>query len=206
MVREAKCAGADRFLGQPTHFGDVLRRCGLAPDCAVTHHVNAQRMMRDLRGHVDRPRQPFERIEKIGEALPIPFQAFGEHRTGNVLDPLHQIYEGIAMIWPHWGEADAAIAKQNGRDAMPRRRRQDRIPGRLPVVMSVNIDPARRDQQSVGDDLAASWTCLTANCGDMFAIDCQVAREYFLASPVNDGAAADDDVVHDWTFPLLKPC
>jgi hypothetical protein len=69
----------------------------------------------------------------------------------------------------------------------------------------VNIDPAGRDQQAVGDDLAAAWTCLTANCGDVFAIDRHVAREYFLAGPVNDGTAADDDVVHGWTFPLLKP-
>ena len=102
--------------------------------------------MRNLGGDIDRPRHPLERIEKVGEALPIPFQPFGEHRARDVFDTLHQIDEGVAMIGPDRREADAAIAEQNGRDAMPGGGREDRVPGRLPVIMGVDVDPAGCDQ------------------------------------------------------------
>ena len=35
---------------------------------------------------------------------------------------------------------------------------KDRVPSRLPIVMRVNIDPAGRDQQTVGGDSAPRWS------------------------------------------------
>ena len=58
------------------------------------------------------------------------------------------------MLLPHRREADAAIAEQDRGDAMPARRRQQRVPHRLAVVMRVHVDPAGGDQEAVGVDLA----------------------------------------------------
>src|SRR5438270_11926807 len=110
-------------------------------------------MMRNLGGDIDRPRHPLERVEKVRKALPIPFQPFGEHRAGDVFDALYQIDEGVAMIGPDGREAYAAIAEQNGRDTVPGGGCEDRVPGRLPVIMGLDIGPAGWGQTYVGCDI-----------------------------------------------------
>jgi hypothetical protein len=53
-------------------------------------------------------------------------------------------------------EADAAVAHDDGGDAVPRRGRHLGIPGRLAVVVRVDVDEARRDDVARGVDLLAS--------------------------------------------------
>ena len=55
---------------------------------------------------------------------------------------------------PHRREADAAVAHHQRRHAVPARRRQHRVPGDLPVVVRVHVDPAGRDQEILRVDLA----------------------------------------------------
>ena len=117
--REAERAGLHRLRGQPAHLGDVLSGGRFAPDRAVTHHIDAQRMVRDLRRDIDRARHAFERVEKIGKALPIPLEAFGQYRAGDVLDPFHQIDQRVTVVRPDRRKADAAIAEQDRRHAVP---------------------------------------------------------------------------------------
>ena len=57
---------------------------------------------------------------------------------------------------PHRREADAAVAHDDRRHAVPAGRRQDRIPGRLTVVVRVHVDPARRDDQPFASISCAS--------------------------------------------------
>ena len=135
---------------------------GSRPNGAVAHHVDAQRQMRGLRADVDRARTALQRIHEIGEALPLPGQARGQHGVGNLLDALHQIHQRAAMMRLHRREADAAIAEHHGGDAMPARRRQQRIPHRLPVIVRMHVDPSGRDQQARGVDLAPARPLLTA--------------------------------------------
>ena len=117
--REAERACAYRLFGQAAHLGDVLRVCRFATDAALAHDIDAQRMMRDLRRDIDRARQPSEGVEVFRKTLPLPAQAFGEGGAGNILDRLHQIDQAGAMLGPHRREADAAIAEQDRRDAVP---------------------------------------------------------------------------------------
>jgi hypothetical protein len=117
--REAERAGSQRCFGQPPHFGDVVLCSSLAIYTAIPHHENSQRMVRDLRGDIDRARHPVERVEIFGEALPIPLQTLGERSAGNILDRLHQIDETGAVFLTNRRKADAAIAKQDRRDPMP---------------------------------------------------------------------------------------
>ncbi len=194
--RKAEGAGADRRLGQAAHLGDVVRGGGLAVDAALAHDIDAQRMMRDLRRDIDRPRHAGQRVEIIREALPFPVQSFGQGRAGDVLDGFHQVDQLGAVLLAHRREADAAIAEQDRRDAMPGGGGQHRVPGRLAVVMGVDIDPAGGDQQPVGLDDPFRRTGLAANRDDPVALDRDIAGKARRASAVENGPAANDDVVH----------
>ena len=62
--------------------------------------------------------------------------------------------------------------------------------------MGVHVDPAGRHQQAVGVDLAPGRALLAADRGDPAVRDRHVAGEARLAGAIDDGAAANDDVVH----------
>ncbi len=169
---------------------------GLAPDRAVAHHVDAQRQMRDLRADVDCALPAIELVHVLREGLPLPVQPGGEHRIGDFLDALHQVHQRAVMFLLHRREADAAIAEHHRGDAMPARGREQRVPHRLPIVMGVHVDPAGRHQQSIGVDLAPRRPLLAADRRDPAAGYRDVAGEGGRARPVDDAAAANDDVVH----------
>src|SRR5215831_19157839 len=67
---------------------------------------------------------------------------------------------------------------------------------RLSVVVRMQIDPARSDQQAVGIDVTLGGALFAADCGNATVRDGDVAAERGLARPIDDGAAANDDVVH----------
>ena len=79
---------------------------------------------------------------------------------------------------------------------MPARRRDLRVPGGLAVVVGVDVDPARRDEEALGVDDAAGRAVDLADGGDDAAVDGHVTGPGRLPRPVGDGAAADDQVVH----------
>ena len=193
---EADGASLQGLLRQPGHGFDVLGRRMLAGDGALAHDIDPQGVVGDLRRNVDGARQPRERVEVIGEALPVPFEAFGQRDAGNVLHALHQIDQRLLVLLADGGEAHAAIAERDGRGAVPGGRRQDGIPGRLAVIVRVHIDPARRDDPPVGLHLAPAGTGLAADLDDAVAVDGDVALRRRRARAVNDTAAPDDDVVH----------
>src|SRR4051812_23322925 len=71
--------------------------------------------------------------------------------------------------------------------------------------MGMRIDPAGRDQQSVRADFAPARPRLAADLADAVAVDGEVTGEAWTAGAVDDGAAADDGVMHHalpsfWTF------
>ena len=121
----------------------------LVPRAAVAHDVGADGAVRHVRRDVDRARQLLERVEVLGEALPLPRDAFGERGAGDVLDAFHEADQPLVAIGGGGREADAAVAHDDGRDAVPRRRRHLGVPRRLAVVVGVDVDEAGRD------DLAA---------------------------------------------------
>src|SRR5215475_2521488 len=161
--------------------------------------------MRDLRGDIDRARPALQRIEKIGEALPLPGQSIVEHDAGDLLDAFHQLHQRPAMLRANGSEADAAIAEHRGGDAVPARRPEQRVPHRLPVVMRVHVDPAGRHQQPGGVDLAPSGTLLASDSRDTLSRDCHVAGKCCAAGTIDNGTAANDDVVHRSLLEPWKP-
>ena len=65
-------------------------------------------------------------------------------------------------------EADAAVAHDRGGHAVPARRRHPFVPRRLPVVMRMDVDEARGDQQPGGVDLLAAPAGDRAHGGDQW--------------------------------------
>ena len=193
---EAERARAQCLDGQLAHLGDIVGGGRLATHGAVAHHIDAQRQMCGLRANVDGARAPFQFIHEFRKGLPLPVQTGGQHRIGNLLDAFHQIHQGAAMVLLHRGKTDAAIAEHHRGDAVPARRRQQRVPHRLAVVMGMHVDPAGRDQQAGGIDLALAGTLFAADRRNAAVGDGDVACECRLAGAVDNIAAANDDVVH----------
>ena len=72
------------------HRGDVVVGGLFVARAAVAHRVATHRAMRDLGAEIDGERPLLDRVEVFGEALPLPRDAFGQRRTRDVLDALHQ--------------------------------------------------------------------------------------------------------------------
>ena len=65
----------------------------------------------------------------------------------------------MSQSWRSGGggrEADAAVAHDDGGDAVPDRRREQRVPGDLAVVVRVHVDEAGRDREAGGVELLAT--------------------------------------------------
>src|SRR5262249_61216381 len=113
-----------------------------------------------------------------------------------------QMHPRVKRMAPHRREAASTIPEEDRRAPVPGGRCEDRVPGRLPVIMGVHISPPGGDQKPVGLDHPPRRRGLAADRGDPLAIDCYVTGERRAAGSVDDGAAANDDVVHGWLPPL----
>ena len=103
MVERARCgeperAGAHAFGGDASHLGDLFGGRRLAVGAALAHHEQAQRAVAHLRGEVDVVRSALERIEVLGDAAPVPRQAFVQRGAGDVLDAFHQLDELVVVL------------------------------------------------------------------------------------------------------------
>ena len=193
--REAERPGLDRFGGQRPHPGEVLGGRGLAVGTALTHHVHPQRRMRQIGGDVDVALTGVEGVEVLREGFPVPRQAVDHHHTGDVLDAGHHVDQHVVIGGPARCEADATVAHHGGRDAVRRRRIHPIRPDRLPVVVSVQVDEAWRDEQPGRVDLSASGAVDRPDRRDDPVGDRDIADVGFPAKSVDDGAVTDDQVV-----------
>ena len=139
------------------------------------------------------------------------FRPSCERGAGNVLDAFHQLDQALAVLDLHRREADAAIAHHRRGDAVPARGLQARIPGRLAVIVGVDVDEARRDQQALGVDLLGALARHLADRGDLAVLDRDVGLARAAARAVGHRAAADDQIVvrhgftpgFGWSLPQL---
>ena len=101
---------------------------GFDVGAAFAHHVGAQRGVGDLGADVDGPARRVEQVEVLGERLPAPRHPLAERRAGDVLDAFEQFDQELVSIRCDRREADAAVADEDRRDAVDRRRQRDRGP------------------------------------------------------------------------------
>ena len=110
----------------------------------------------DLRGDVERAGDVVERVEVLADRLPVPLDGLAQRRAGDALDALHEADEPVVAVGRGGREADAAVAHHHGGDAVPDRRREQRVPGDLAVVVGVHVDEAGGDGEAGGVDLFAT--------------------------------------------------
>src|SRR4029079_7099298 len=130
--------------------------------------------VRNLRGDVDRVVTAVEHVEVLGERLPTPADALVQRGPGDVLDALHERDQPFVPVRADGCEAHAAVPHDDRGDALPRRRREQVVPGDLPVVVGVDVAPARCDSQAVGVELLVTLAGDGAHRGDAPAVDCDV--------------------------------
>jgi hypothetical protein len=118
-----------------------------------------------------------------------------QRSTGDVLHAFHQLDEAIAVGGPHRREADAAVAHHDGGDAVPCRRQQAAVPGGLTVVVAVDVDEARGDEQTVGRHLPVTAALDRSDLGDATGGDGDIRGASRCTGAVDHGAGTDDDVV-----------
>ena len=145
-------------------------------------------------------------IEIVGEALPVPRHALAHHQLGDVLDAFHDLDQRVAVLRPAGREADAAIAHHHGGHAVARGRREALVPGRLPVIVGVDVDEARRDGQALGVDLLAPGAGNAADGGDA-AVLARRHRPRAAGRPCRRArcrCAPPDRIEQPWPSPAIR--
>ena len=161
--------------------------------------------MSHLGADVDDVLAGVERVEVVLERLPLPRDALGQRGSGDVLDALHQLDEPLVAIGSGGSEADATVAHHDGGDAVPRRRREERVPGGLTVVVGVDVDPARRHEPAGGVDDASRLTdvvagfCVDPDIDDRRdhpVVDGDVGESAGSAGAVDEKSPTDHEIMH----------
>ena len=117
-------------------------------------------------------RRAAEGVEIFGEGLPVPRQAFRHARARGCPRRLpSRLISVVLVLRPAGREADAAVAHHHGGDAVARRGREALVPGRLAVVVGVDVDEARRHELALGVDLLAARAGDLADRGDAAVLD-----------------------------------
>jgi hypothetical protein len=180
---------------------------GREPTCALAARPERRTSFTwsSVSRHVDRAGHRSERVEIIAEALPVELHAFAQDCAGNVLDAFHQVDQVGRLARPHRCEAYAAIAEHRGGDAVPRGRRDERIPGGLAVIVGMDVDEARRDDQSGRVDSALRQTELRTNGGNPSVLHGHIGYFAGCAGSVDHGAVSDNEVKHGRRIGLGRP-
>ena len=142
--REPERAGLDRLRGELRHQRRCPRRSrprGCAPRSPITCRRSAP--CGTCTATSTSNGRPSSASMNSGNDCQLHVQALVEHGAGDVLDAFHQLDEPAVVGRVHRREADAAVAGDDGGDAVPRRRDHALAPRRLPVVVGVDVDEAR---------------------------------------------------------------
>src|SRR5262249_56019007 len=110
-------------------------------------------------------------------------------RGGDGVDTVDEPDQPLVAIASGGREADPAVAEDQGGDAVPARRRQVRIPGRLAVVVRVHVDEAGRDDEAPRVERVARRSGHDTHGGDPGAVDGDVGAARGIAGPGDGGAA-----------------
>ena len=153
--------------------------------------------MGHLGGHVDGVRARTEHVEVLPEGLPLPpGHPNAERGAGDVLHALHEVDQRGVVVGAHRGEADAAVAHHEGRDPVRRRGLECVVPGRLAVVVGVDVDEAGRHERAVGVEDLTGRLVDRADLDHEAVSHGDVGGVRRRAGPVHDRPTLDEDVQH----------
>ena len=115
-----------------------------------------------------------------------------KRRPRDVFDTLHQFDEPLLFTGANRGEPNAAVTDNDGCHAVTCRRIKNGVPSCLPVVMSVDINEAWRNNQSRCIDRFASVTTdITPDFNNDAILDGDVTDITWRASAIDNGSVDD---------------
>ncbi len=191
---EAQGAGLHGLLGDGRHGRDIRRVGRLPIGAALAHDEHAERRVRQLAADIHIEGPAFQGVQIVGIALPVPGQALGEHREGDVLHPLHQPDQPVVVFRPAGREADAAIAHHHGGHPVPGRGLHVSVPGGLAVIVGVDVHEAGGDQLAPRIDLLRAAAPHLAHLDDPPGLHRHVGLDGGTAGPVHHASPAEDEV------------
>ena len=144
---------------------------------------------------IDGTGQFFQRIEIFGEGFPVPLHALRQRGPGNVFHAFHQADQPFVLVGTRRSETDTAIAHDDGRYAVPARRGHFLVPGRLSVVMRVNVDEAGGDQVTLRIDFLGGVAADVAHLGDEPVLHGEIPGKAVLSGTIDNGPVANDQII-----------
>ena len=136
------------------------------------------------------------------ERVPLPGHARLEHvdRHAFQTDQIECI--DLSMLRPTRRDADAAVTDNNRGDAMLGRRREDRIPADLRIIVRMNIDETRCDDVALRIDDGSRIAFNLADLRNQPIADRKVRGAAWRARAVDDETVTDNQIVGHFN-PLL---
>ena len=138
------------------------------------------------------PRRSID-AEVLGERGEVPRDAGAEGLDVHVLDVLERAGDDVVVLGPGRRDREAAVAGDDGGDAVEARRRERRVPEHLRVVVRVDVDEPGSDDVPAGVEHALAVE-VGADRGDLAVADGDVGTRAGRAGAVDDGAALDDEI------------
>ena len=169
-------------------------------------HVAADGAMANLRRDVDAKLLPFDPVEELGEALPLPVEHGVQDVEIDRLDAGKHAHEELAVLGLAGGQGVAAVAHDHGGGAVPRRAREQAVPHDLGVVVGVDVDEAGGDDSALGVNDTPGGLVEPALGRDPPAADAHVGAVAGQPAAVDHGPILDEQVEGHGCVVLLKPC
>ena len=138
--READRSCTQALLDDGRHSRNLCFGRLLIGRAAITHDIRAHCTMGNLSSHVDGAVQLLQCVQIFRKRFPVPGHTLSQRTAGNIFDTLHQSNQPVLPIGRGRREAHTAITHYDCGDPMPRRGRHLLIPGRLAVIVRMDID------------------------------------------------------------------
>ena len=192
---EAHRAGLQRFGHQLLHLRD-LRLGRRALGGVLAQHERAYRRMADEGRDVGHCALALEQAQVVGIALEVPVHPGAQRFQRHAFDVSEIAQREIAVARPARRDGEAAVADHHAGHAQCHRRRRERIPQELRIVVGVQVDDAGGQRQALCVDPAACGAEVLADGGDAAVLHRQVACAGRRAEPVDERCVFDYEVVH----------
>jgi hypothetical protein len=133
--------------------------------------------------------------EIFGKGCPFPFNRLAQHLRGHRFDPHKRADDVVAVFRTARREREAAVSRNQGRDAMKARRCREGIPEQLGIHMGVEIDEAGRQGQPLCVNNAVSTAGHPSHLGYPVTDDGNVAHTGWQPAAVVDPGAFNNQIV-----------
>ena len=134
------------------HLGDVVGGGVLVAGAALAHDVDAQRRVGDVAAMSMAYSRRAERVEVLGEGLPLPLDALVQRGAGDVLDALHQLDQPLVLPGRTGAKPTPQLPVTTVVTPWQAEGSSSVVPGGLAVVVGVDVDEAGRDDEARGVD------------------------------------------------------